>query len=202
MYYKKQKSAFTLIELLVVVAIIGILASLTVLSLGSVREQARDTRRYSDIDAIYKALVLYETKKGYYPLSNNSHTTNWDGGKQVTSLSVEGASSLAPWQDFADELDMYLTPLPKDPINVYGSFTKDTTHIYSYIVFLDSDGKPSTRWWDKQNCDIKNEPIVGGIEFRAFLSAQFLESQEGNLGEFCTTLPDADSAYKYIKLLP
>jgi len=54
----KTRSGFTLIELLVVIAIIGILSSLAVVSLGTIREKARDTKRLSDVDAIRMAFNL------------------------------------------------------------------------------------------------------------------------------------------------
>src|SRR3989304_3288641 len=56
--YKLQagKKGFTLIELLVVIAIIGILASMAVLGLSSVRARGRDAKRKTDLDTIKKTL--------------------------------------------------------------------------------------------------------------------------------------------------
>ena len=59
-----KRSGFTLIELLVVIAIIGILSSLAVVSLGNIREKARDTKRLSDIDAIRTAFNLGKSEYG------------------------------------------------------------------------------------------------------------------------------------------
>src|SRR3989344_2599577 len=55
---KQFKKAFTLIELLVVITIIGILASLVLVSLGSAQQRARDSQRKSDLDALKKSLEL------------------------------------------------------------------------------------------------------------------------------------------------
>jgi len=52
---KKQKG-FTLIELLVVIAVIGMLASIILVSLGPARARARDARRISDVRQMSLAL--------------------------------------------------------------------------------------------------------------------------------------------------
>jgi len=53
---KKQKEGFTLIELLVVIAVIGMLASIILVSLGPARARARDARRVSDVRQMSLAL--------------------------------------------------------------------------------------------------------------------------------------------------
>ncbi|RRJ96124.1 prepilin-type N-terminal cleavage/methylation domain-containing protein [Opitutaceae bacterium TAV4] len=51
--------AFTLIELLTVIAIIGILAAITIPTIGKVRESARKTTCLSNVRSIGQALVMY-----------------------------------------------------------------------------------------------------------------------------------------------
>lgn len=55
---RKNQKGFTLIELLVVVAIIGILATLGIVSLNSARAKARDAKRLSDVKQFATALQL------------------------------------------------------------------------------------------------------------------------------------------------
>lgn len=70
MLSKKHSSAgFTLIELLVVIAIIGTLSSVVMATMGSVREQARDTRRDADVVQIINALELHYADHTHYPCS-------------------------------------------------------------------------------------------------------------------------------------
>jgi len=61
---------FTLIELLVVISIIGILASLTLVSFSGAQKQTRDTQRRSDLAQYRNALESYAASNvGMYPSS-------------------------------------------------------------------------------------------------------------------------------------
>lgn len=62
-----KNKGFTLIELLVVVAIIGILATVVLASLGSARERANDAKRFSEINQVRNALELYYLDNNAYP---------------------------------------------------------------------------------------------------------------------------------------
>lgn len=61
------KGAFTLIELLTVIAIIGILASILIPTVGQVREHARRAKCLSNMRQIATACLLYETDYGQLP---------------------------------------------------------------------------------------------------------------------------------------
>ena len=97
-----QRQGFTLIELLVVIAIIGILSAVVLTSLDSARAQARDSKRYSDIAQIQKALELYHIDNGAYPISSwvCSYNSNW------STTSTLGSA-----------LEPYLPSVPIDPVN-------------------------------------------------------------------------------------
>jgi len=70
---KKLKKGFTLIELLVVISIIGILASLTLVSYTGAQKQTRDTQRRSDLNQFRNALENYAgSNNGLYPESLDS----------------------------------------------------------------------------------------------------------------------------------
>lgn len=62
-----QRKGFTLIELLIVISIIGILASIVLVGLGSFRARGRDVRRVADLRSTQNALEIYFTRFSSYP---------------------------------------------------------------------------------------------------------------------------------------
>lgn len=59
---------FTLIELLVVISVIGLLASVVLVSLNSARVKARDTQRKATLRQLKTALDLYYDVNNSYPI--------------------------------------------------------------------------------------------------------------------------------------
>lgn len=108
-----RHSGFTLIELLVVTAIIGILASVIVVSLGSARENARDSRRLGDIKQITLALEIYIGKFSHYPsvTPGGSATSRWE---EMTSC-LMGNTSVCPDEDNEGQLKL-IPAAPQDPL--------------------------------------------------------------------------------------
>ncbi len=103
-----SKKGFTLIELLIVIAIIGILASALLVSLGGARQAARDARRISDLRQVQTALEVYFNATGCYP-----------GG--AVGVGACGAANPATWAELAASLGVTIA---NDPVNtgtyVYG----------------------------------------------------------------------------------
>lgn len=64
---KNSTRGFTLIEVLIVVGIIGLLASVVLSGLGSVRSRGRDARRAADLRQVQQGLELYYTRNQRYP---------------------------------------------------------------------------------------------------------------------------------------
>jgi prepilin-type N-terminal cleavage/methylation domain-containing protein len=107
----KFKQGFTFIEFLVVLVIIGIVISLSVVALSSVKAKNRDAKRVSDIRQIQTALEMYYNRNNSYP------------------------DSLTPGSPLVSEGKTYLQEVPSAPNNPDGSCTSDD---YTYTV--DSGG--------------------------------------------------------------
>ena len=103
--HKMKKRGFTLIELLVVLAIIGLLISVIIVSLGKPKRQANDARRKVDIEQIAKAMDLcYDDSDcgagaNQYPVNATPDKAN----------AIENIDE--------DKAPSYLCPVSKDPSN-------------------------------------------------------------------------------------
>ena len=62
-----RQKAFTLVELVIVIAIVGILATISIVSYNSLQQQARAKVALSDLDGAVSTLELKLAKDGVYP---------------------------------------------------------------------------------------------------------------------------------------
>lgn len=108
MYTKKNKFGFTFIEILVVVTIIGVLASLGMISYSQFVKQSRDAKRKGDVEQIRAAVEMYKSKNNTYPL---------------TGEVVVGSSLCDPAPGGCGQ-GTYIQKIPADP--------KSTTYTYYY----------------------------------------------------------------------
>jgi prepilin-type N-terminal cleavage/methylation domain-containing protein len=89
---RSSQKGFTLVELLVVISIIGVLATLVLLQLGTARAKSRDAKRISDVNQIRSAVEQYfEDHDGKYPTA----ITSGNLSKYMTNIPVDPLSGAA-----------------------------------------------------------------------------------------------------------
>lgn len=115
MQARQKKQGFTLIELLIVIAIIGLLATLAIVSLTTAQRKARDTKRIADIKQLQNAVELYYSENGSFPDS---------GGTTVA------------WSDFGGLITAYITNVPIDPTNATDN---SVDYVYTYGTSANND---------------------------------------------------------------
>jgi prepilin-type N-terminal cleavage/methylation domain-containing protein len=69
---KNKENGFTLIELIVVVAIIGLLTSIVISSLGAAKQKGGDTAKVQALLEVRSALQLYFTDNGSFPIGDQT----------------------------------------------------------------------------------------------------------------------------------
>ena len=116
----KNKSGFTLIEVLVVIFIIGLLASVVLVGLGTFRARGRDARRIADLRSMQNILELYYAKNGVYP-----DTTPWAGLESALKSSGIGVINIPE------------DPIPSETYN-YGASPSNQSYVLSAKI-EDSD---------------------------------------------------------------
>jgi len=102
---RAQKKGFTIIELLVAIVIIGILASIMIVSYTGIQQRSRDSERTSHTTQIKLALEKYRAEMSMYPAVCS--------GDNVGCRASLLAAPLAP----------YLSIIPNDPRNPVDSAT-------------------------------------------------------------------------------
>lgn len=121
MNIRNSKSGFTLIEILLVIGIIAVLATVVIVSLDPATrfKNARDARRFSDIQSILSATQQYIVDhKGALPPSLD--TTEKQLGTDSSGCDMTyGLCSANPSYclDLSTELAPYLKSIPYDPQN-------------------------------------------------------------------------------------
>lgn len=136
----KRNQGFTLIEIAVVVFVIGIIASIIVVSFIQVQKESRDRRRTSDVVAIENALSAYFRDNNEYPPVCSGDNVGCD----VSNLS----SSLVP---------KYIPSIPVSPNGSHYNYVRGTqsTSSASYGILVSFETQAqckggvnvSTGWW-------------------------------------------------------
>jgi prepilin-type N-terminal cleavage/methylation domain-containing protein len=84
----KHRAAFTIVELLIVVVIIGILASITLVTYTNISSQAKDSIRVSDIDSLNKSINIAYLNGASIGASNTLYISLPDSASDCSNLSL------------------------------------------------------------------------------------------------------------------
>ena len=84
---KKTSSGFTIVELLIVIVVIAILAAMTITAYSGMQRRSRDTIRKQDLQALAKAISLYNVDKGNYLTTGSGCGLSNNGQGWVSSPS-------------------------------------------------------------------------------------------------------------------
>lgn len=122
---------FTLIELLVVVAIIGILLSLLLPSMGKAREKAKRAVCLSNNNQIFRGLTSYGTKNNSVMPPGNATIGNWHGIDSTYSLWDNKPYGLAylMTQNYLSSAEVFYCPTWTHPDKNYGIIDTDGSDI-------------------------------------------------------------------------
>ncbi|HSW90781.1 MAG TPA: type II secretion system protein [Candidatus Saccharimonadales bacterium] len=125
---KISRSGFTIVELLVVITVIGILATITVVSYNGVHARTRDDRRRTDVANIIKAMELYYSDNNSYPtpLTNTGSAIN-NGWYSSGDTSWSKLSTLMLGSQAIDVV-------PVDPINTPSGVPSAGGLVYAIYV--------------------------------------------------------------------
>lgn len=64
---KKRQSGFTIVELLIVIVVIGILATLVIVTFTGIQQKSRNSQRQTDINAVASHVEAFYAQWGFYP---------------------------------------------------------------------------------------------------------------------------------------
>ena len=137
---KTTSRGFTLIELLVVIAIIGILASIGLASFSQVQLRARDARRMSDVQAISKALALYDVNVGAFPISTSVTTLTGTDAVSTTLISAETIPAVPKDPSYPVRAYTYQTNANGNTFTL--TFCLETNTIRGYVAGCTNTIKP------------------------------------------------------------
>src|SRR3989338_2935425 len=144
---RRKYSGFTLIELLVVISIIGLLASVVLVSLNSARAKARDAKRIADFKQIQLALELFYDSQGRYPQSPGH--IMWSGHWAYFSQCLETGTQCG---FTVSNYTPVISKVPQDPLRKTSDpFASDVSYYpgyhtgcsngqsYRLAIFLETD---------------------------------------------------------------
>ena len=112
----RKNAGFTLIELLVVISIIGLLATVVIVTAQSARQRARIAKAQGEVNQLHKAIASLEADTGQLPghLTFNSIGSG-NSGNEVWDLTTPLAGFMQTDGNYPSWSGPYMQALPPDP---------------------------------------------------------------------------------------
>lgn len=120
---KQRQSGFTIVELLIVIVIIGILATLVIVTFSGVQQRARDSERKTDINAVAGQLEAFYANKGYYPPRVDFQTEAFRTANEIRIDTKAFADPSTPGTT------TFTDGIAPDPVPMVRSVSTTTTHL-------------------------------------------------------------------------
>jgi prepilin-type N-terminal cleavage/methylation domain-containing protein len=73
----KKSKGFTIVELLIVIVVIGILATLVIVTFRGIQQKARDSQRQTDVTALSNAVEEFYASHSYFPTLADLQSTTF-----------------------------------------------------------------------------------------------------------------------------
>lgn len=141
----RLRAAFTLIELLVVVAIIAILAGLTLSTLGYVNRKGAESRAQAEVVALSVAIDSFYADYSAYPASKNLYRELTGQTNFANAINVNGKVYFEPTPSITGTNGS--TPIFQDPWGAaYNYTTNPVNNVGFYDLWSTAGGANSNNW--------------------------------------------------------
>lgn len=130
LFNRKNQPGFTLIELLVVITIIGLLATIVLVSLNTARMKARDTRRLADLRQVALALEMFYDDNPNIGYPGASGSNQWGDADSGMTKALQD--------------NHYISSVPHDPgTNTYQYWVAPDNHSHVLKATLENTDNPA-----------------------------------------------------------
>lgn len=138
---KRKDQGFTIVELLIVIVVIGILATLVIVTFTGIQQKARNTKRQTDINAIASHVEAYNASNGKYPTLANMNDTAFRAAntKGLDPAALQDPKGTAQTLVAAPVADSYAYQPTDDSGNACDNATTDCTK-YTLTATLEGGG--------------------------------------------------------------
>ncbi|MBI4250806.1 prepilin-type N-terminal cleavage/methylation domain-containing protein [Candidatus Uhrbacteria bacterium] len=136
LHYQIKKQGFTLVELLITIGIIGILATVTAVSIGNARAKARDSKRLTEVKQIQNALTLYQNENQAFPDSGGNTLTLGNGAGEYALL-CNTASGFQKTKEECGDAQVFIGTMPGDPLGndpYFYKYKSDSNNLNTYLM--------------------------------------------------------------------